>query len=52
MVGGGTLQYNLNHPQTELFDFGVRWQPAPGKVLNASYRYIRQYIDPTGQSRS
>jgi LPS-assembly protein len=44
----GTLQYNLDHPQTELFDIGVRWQPAAGKVLNASYRYIRQNIDPTG----
>ena len=44
----GTLQYNLNHPQTEVFDIGVRWQPAAGKVLNASYRYIRQNIDPTG----
>ena len=44
----GTLQYSLNHPQTQLFDIGVRWQPAPGKVLNASYRYIRQNIDPTG----
>jgi Organic solvent tolerance protein OstA len=44
----GTLQYSINHPQTQLFDIGVRWQPAPGKVLNASYRYIRQNIDPTG----
>jgi LPS-assembly protein len=26
----------------------VRWQPAPGRVLNASYRYNRQNIDPTG----
>jgi LPS-assembly protein len=44
----GTLQYTINHPQTQLFDIGARWQPAPGKVLNASYRYIRQNIDPTG----
>jgi LPS-assembly protein len=44
----GTLQYSINHPQTQLFDIGVRWQPSPGKVLNASYRYIRQNIDPTG----
>jgi LPS-assembly protein len=44
----GTLQYTLNHPQTQEFDIGVRWQPAAGKVLNASYRYIRQNIDPTG----
>jgi lipopolysaccharide assembly outer membrane protein LptD (OstA) len=26
----------------------VRWQPAPGRVLNASYRYNRQQVDPTG----
>ena len=43
-----TLQYSLNHPQTELFDIGVRWQPSPGRVLNASYRYNRENIDPTG----
>ena len=27
---------------------GVRYSPAPGKVFNASYRYSRQDIDPTG----
>ncbi|HKN57684.1 MAG TPA: LPS-assembly protein LptD, partial [Gemmatimonadaceae bacterium] len=37
----GTFEYNLNHPQTERLDLGVRWQPGPGRVLNASYRYIR-----------
>lgn len=44
----GALEYNLNHPQIERLDSGVRWQPAPGRVLNASYRYIRQQVDPTG----
>ena len=42
------LEYNLNHPQTERFDIGMRYQPGAGRVLNASYRYIRQQVDPTG----
>jgi LPS-assembly protein len=46
----GTLEYNLNHPQTERLDLGVRWQPGPGRVLNASYRFIRQQVDPTGNT--
>jgi LPS-assembly protein len=44
----GTFEYNLNHPQTERLDLGVRWQPGAGRVFNASYRYIRQQVDPTG----
>ncbi len=42
------LEYNLNHPSTERFDIGVRYQPGLGRVLNASYRYIREQLDPTG----
>jgi LPS-assembly protein len=45
-----TLQYNLDHRQTEQLDLGVRWQPGPGRVLNASYRYIREQVDPTGNT--
>jgi len=45
-----TLQYNLDHKQTERLDLGMRWQPSPGRVLNASYRYIRQQVDPTGNT--
>jgi LPS-assembly protein len=41
-----TYEVNLNHRETQEFDIGVRWQPALGKVLNASYRYNRQTIDP------
>jgi LPS-assembly protein len=44
------LQYNLDHRQTERLDLGMRWQPGPGRVLNASYRYIRQQVDPTGNT--
>ncbi len=44
----GSLDYNLAYPQTEQFDAAIRWQPAAGRVLNLSYRYNRQNIDPTG----
>jgi LPS-assembly protein len=42
----GTYEVNINGRQTQEFDIGVRWQPTLGKVLNASYRYNRQTIDP------
>jgi len=42
------LEYNVNNPEVERFDAGLRWQPGAGRVLNASYRYIRQQVDPTG----
>jgi LPS-assembly protein len=42
-----TYEVNVNHRETQEFDVGVRWQPSLGKVLNASYRYNRQTIDPT-----
>jgi len=42
-----TYEVNLNQSQTQEFDIGVRWQPSLGRVLNASYRYNRQTIDPT-----
>lgn len=41
-----TYEVNLNGRLTQEFDIGVRWQPEVGKVLNASYRYNRQTIDP------
>jgi LPS-assembly protein len=45
----GTYEVNVNHKQTQELDLGVRWQPSSGKVLNASYRFNRQQIDPTGK---
>ena len=45
-TAAGTYEVNLNHRETQEFDLGVRWQPALGKVLNASYRYNRLTIDP------
>lgn len=34
-----TLQYNPRDRRAELFNIGGRYQPEPGKVLNAAYRY-------------
>lgn len=44
----GALDYDIAHPQIERLDIGVRWQPAPGSVLNASYRYNRMAVQPDG----
>jgi LPS-assembly protein len=43
----GTYEVSVNHRLTQELDLGVRWQPSSGKVLNASYRYNRETIDPT-----
>jgi LPS-assembly protein len=32
------LQYNTNFSQTQKFNIGARYQPAPGRVLNLTYR--------------
>ncbi|HEX8009486.1 MAG TPA: LPS-assembly protein LptD [Casimicrobiaceae bacterium] len=45
----GTYEVNVNDKKTQELDLGVRWQPSAGKVLNASYRFIRQQLDPTGK---
>jgi LPS-assembly protein len=42
------FDYQPSTKLTERFDLGVRWQPAPGRVLNAAYRYDRQDIDSSG----
>jgi LPS-assembly protein len=41
-------QYNFDASQTERLNAGIRYTPAPGRVLSASYRYSRQYFDPIG----
>ena len=48
-TAAGALQYQVNPKQTERFDIGGRYQPAFGQVLNVGYRYIRQYLDSSGQ---
>jgi LPS-assembly protein len=47
-TAAGSYEVNVNHRQTNELDFGIRWQPTPGKVLNATYSYNRQQVDPTG----
>ena len=37
-VAGFGLQYSTSFSQTQKMDIGARYQPAPGKVLNLSYR--------------
>ncbi len=39
-------QYNFESSQTERFNAGVRYTPAPGRTLSVSYRYSRQNFDP------
>jgi len=48
-TAAGALQYQVNPRQTERFDVGARYQPALGQVVNVGYRYIRQYLDSSGQ---
>ena len=45
-------QYDPNFSRTERFNAGGRYQPEPGKVLNASYRFTRdqlRQVDLSGQ---
>jgi LPS-assembly protein len=39
------LDYGLQPSQVQRFDIALRNQPEPGKVLNFSYRYTRDYVD-------
>ena len=38
------VQYSPDNRQLERLNFGVRYQPSPGKVLNVSYRYVRELL--------
>ena len=42
------LQYNLDSHDVERLNAGVRYTPAPGRALNATWRYTRQLVDPLG----
>lgn len=42
------LEYDFNRLTTERLNGSLRYQPAPGRVINLSYRYIREQVDPTG----
>jgi LPS-assembly protein len=40
------LQYNFDASEVERFNAGVRYTPAPGRVLSATWRYTREVFDP------
>ncbi len=42
------LQYNFDASQVERFNAGVRYTPDAGRVLNATWRYTRTLVDPSG----
>ena len=42
------LQYNFDASRVERFNAGVRYTPAPGRVLNLVWRYTRELVDPVG----
>jgi LPS-assembly protein len=44
----GTTQYNFDAGELEIFNAALRWTPAPGKAINASYRYNRNLLDQAG----
>jgi LPS-assembly protein len=41
------MQYSTNLSQTQKFDAGLRYQPAPGQVLNLTYRDTRDSLRQT-----
>ena len=42
-------QYQLDPRQTQRLDLGARYQPGPGRVVNIGYRFIREYLNSSGQ---
>jgi LPS-assembly protein len=44
----GLWQYNFDASQSERANAGLRYTPAPGRAINATYTYSRQYVDPIG----
>jgi LPS-assembly protein len=42
-------QYDQSERRTKRYSFGMRYQPEPGKVLNASYRLNRETASPVNQ---
>ena len=42
------LQYNFDSHEVERLNAGVRYTPAPGHALNATWRFTRQLVDPLG----
>ena len=57
MIGGlltpklavdASLQYNQSSNKTYASNISVQWRPADKKILNAEYRYLRDYVGQTG----
>ena len=57
MIGGlltpklavdASLQYNQSSNKTYASNFSMQWRPADKKILNAEYRYLRDYVGQTG----
>ncbi|MDR2614317.1 MAG: LPS assembly protein LptD [Candidatus Accumulibacter sp.] len=43
------LQFGASDRRAQRYSLGMRYQPEPGKVLNASYRYNREEQSPINQ---
>ncbi len=46
------LQHNLDTGRVERYNVGLRYTPAPGKIIAASYRFQRNVTDILGASSS
>ncbi len=42
------MQYDFGTSQTDRFNIGTRYNPAPGKVVSLTYRYSRELVDQVG----
>ena len=47
LLAEASLQYHPSTSTGQKFSIGTRYQPEPGKVLNLSYRFIRDSIEQT-----
>jgi LPS-assembly protein len=48
-TAAGALQYQVDPTLTQRLDLGARYQPGPGRVVNIGYRFIREYLNSSGQ---
>ena len=48
-TAAGALQYQVDPKLTQRLDLGARYQPGPGRVVNIGYRFIREYLNSSGQ---
>ncbi len=46
----GLMQFNLDAWNTARVNVGARYTPAPGRVINGTYSYTRNLVDPAGGS--